>query len=234
MSATIKTEHLEMRLKTDLIDRIDLWRNSQTDTPSRAEAAQRLIEQGLSKENSNKIVFSNSEKIILLMLCEVAKNTNTESNIPEIIDSIITGGHTWAIKSEFPSLFHNQEDDPYKVSEVKKIIAMWWYIESSYERLTEKDKEQVNEKIKPFHVLFRGFDGNSEAEHLSIARFLIGTLGQFPLFKTRELNANFPTLDGYRRMLALFEPIHQELMGQDLDALFIIELINERTNRNQR
>ncbi|MES2207746.1 MAG: YfbU family protein [Pseudomonadota bacterium] len=234
MSAPNKTERIEIRFNADLIERIDTWRNTQSESLTRPEAVQKLVEQSLNKESSNKVVFTNAEKIILLMLCEVAKNTNTESNIPEIIDSIITGGHTWAIKSEFPSLFHNQEDDPQKVNEVKKIIAMWWYIESSFERLSEKDKEQVNEKIKPFHVLFRGFDGNSEAEHLSIAHFLIGTLGQFPLFKNRELNANFPTLDGYRRMLALFEPIHKELMGQDLDAAFIIVLINERTNRNQK
>ena len=43
----LKTERLELRLDSDLTERIDVWRGEQDDLPSRSEAVRRLVEGGL-------------------------------------------------------------------------------------------------------------------------------------------------------------------------------------------
>lgn len=49
-----KTERFEMRLDEDAIKRIDDWRRSQPDLPSRAEAIRRLVDQALAVKPKGK------------------------------------------------------------------------------------------------------------------------------------------------------------------------------------
>ena len=80
---------------------------------------------------------------------------------------------------------------------------------------------------KPFDVVFRGFDGNYESEHLSIAGFLINEMNRFADFKGRDLNSHMPSIDGHRRMVRVFEPMRKSLGGgRLLDTEQIIELLN--------
>ncbi len=106
---------------------------------------------------------------------------------------------------------------------------MWWLIEQSYAKLSKYDKERVEKEAEPFgkHVAFRGFDGNYEGKHLSVASFLINKLDGFADFKGRELNSHMPSIDGYRRMVQAFEPMKRGLGGGSLlSAAQIIALLN--------
>lgn len=45
-----KTERFELRLSMELLARVDEWRRTQADLPSRSEAVRRLMEIGLSTQ----------------------------------------------------------------------------------------------------------------------------------------------------------------------------------------
>jgi uncharacterized protein YfbU (UPF0304 family) len=103
------------------------------------------------------------------------------------------------------------------------------FIELSHDGLSKNDKGLVEKNADPYgkRVAFRGFDGNNETEHLGIARFLINELNRFSHFKDRDLNSHMPSIDGYRRMLRVFEPMKPNLGGgNDLTAGQIIDVLN--------
>ena len=94
----------------------------------------------------------------------------------------------------------------------------------------EKDKERVESEAAPLgnDVTFRGFDGNNESDHYSVALFLINDMGRFNCFKDRDLNSHLPSINDYRRMLAVFEPMRKTLVGRALSASQIINLQKAR------
>ncbi|CAM4319043.1 hypothetical protein NOLU111490_17310 [Novosphingobium lubricantis] len=79
------------------------------------------------------------------------------------------------------------------------------------------------------HVQFPGFDGNNESEHMGVARFLIEKMGCFERFGgKRSLNSHSHSVEGCRRMLAVFEPIRAKLVGRHLSVDEIVEILNAR------
>ena len=77
-------------------------------------------------------------------------------------------------------------------------------------------------------MVFPGFDGNHEGGHLGIADFLVNELGRFSDFKGRDLNSHCPLLENYRRMVKSFEPMRNDLVGQELDASQLIEILKAK------
>ena len=146
------------------------------------------------------------QKINTLLLCENALDTpeNEKAIDPEFIRAALMEGQFWALRHKLMLM-----DDVSRevASETQKILHMWGLIEYSYSELSDDDKESLPDAIRLFGR-FPGFDGNAEAEHLSVARFLIDTLGEYQTFKGRELNSHAPSvLDGYRRMLPVFHEL---------------------------
>jgi uncharacterized protein YfbU (UPF0304 family) len=87
----------------------------------------------------------------------------------------------------------------------------------------------VAKEAAPFgtEVEFRGFDGNNEATHLSIAHFFVDKMERFSRFKGRDLNSHMPTIAGYRRMLVVFERMRQSLtMGREFDVGQIVAILS--------
>ena len=108
---------------------------------------------------------------------------------------------------------------------------MWVYLERSYTALSEKDRARVKEEAKPFggDVVFLGFDGNKEIEHLVTADFLIEKLDRFIEFRDRDLNSHMPSIDGYRHMVRTFKTMKPNLWGiNSLSTDHIIEILNAR------
>lgn len=226
-----KTERFELRLDPATLDRLDAWRSRQGDLPSRSEAARRLMESGLEQHGETGVRISDGEKLILAMLRDVYRHLNIKGEIdPDLVLSALVGGHYWGLAWEYTGLFHEHEDRRRSVSEVVDILDMWSFLESGYARLTKEDKERIPKELEPMgeNVRFPGFDGNNEAEHLSIAGFLIEKMHRFESFKGRDLNSHMPVLDGYRRMLAVFEPMRRTLIGRELSASQIIEILKAR------
>src|SRR5205085_8801355 len=126
----------------------------------------------------------------------------------------------------FPGIFEAYRDDEETVAEVVDILDMWSFLEEGHESLSVSDKDRVKTEAHPFgdNVHFRGFDGNNETSHFGIARFLVHKLERFDRFEHRDLNSHFPSIDTYRRMLRVFLPRRQSLMGARLSANQIIAI----------
>lgn len=229
------TERFEMRIDSDLLDRLDAWRNNEEDVPSRAEAVRTLIEAGLAHDNRGKPVrLSDGEKLITTMLADVIKGLNieTETNI-DLVKNVIYGGHYWALGWEMPGLFHDHIDKRSRVSFVVDVLDMWDFLETAFEKLDDGDKARLAEAADPFgkNVKFPGFDGNYESEYMSIARFLITDLRRFSRFQDRQydLNSHHPTLETYGKMYRAFEPIRKTLtFGKAMSVEQLAEIINAR------
>jgi len=232
------TERFEMRLGQSTIERLDAWRARQEDIPSRSEAVRRLVETGLGRVSEKPdISLSDGSKLIILMLCDLFKQLKLKSETdPKFLAEVIYGGHYWSLEWKYPGIFHGHKDSSAVVTEVVDILDMWSFLESSFERLSKKEKDRVATEAKPFgdHVTFNGFDGNNEAEYCSVANFLVNDLDRFSRFKGRELNAHMPTIAAYRRMLSVFEPMRRNLMGGSLSGSGIIEIMKAMLHPSRR
>src|SRR6266496_1488550 len=232
-----KSERFEMRLDQETIDRVDTWRAEQGDLPSRAEAFRRLVDKGLADQSGNQTSFSGAEKLIVSMLCELYKGLKTRTELdPEFIKDALLGGHNWGLRWRYSGIFEKHRDTEDTVSETVDILDMWSFLEHGYENLSDQDKERVKKEAHPFgdRVHFRGFDGNNETSHYGIARFLVEKLDRFSAFEGRDLNSHFPSTDTYRRMLPVFLPMRQTLMGGRLNPSQIIAILKEQTHPEYR
>lgn len=130
------------------------------------------------------------------------------------------------------------EDDntPPIVNEVVDILDMWSFIEDSYNSFSATEKEAVVKEAEPFgkDPVFRGFDGNNETDHMSVAMFLIDDLGRFSNFKGRSLNAHMPTIETHRRMYRVFKPIRTSLGGRLLNTEEMVRVLAEITHPEYR
>ncbi|MBV9901605.1 MAG: YfbU family protein [Alphaproteobacteria bacterium] len=81
-------------------------------------------------------------------------------------------------------------------------MNMYRGIEDSLAALPPGQAEQFAES---YYARFHGFDGNEEADHYSVANFLVAKLDLFQEFAGRDLNSHMPMLPRYGRMLAAFE-----------------------------
>jgi uncharacterized protein YfbU (UPF0304 family) len=237
-AAQTMTERFEMRLDPTVLNKLDSWRAKQDDLPSRSEAVRRLVEIGLAGRGADRrVTLSDGEKLVIIMLGELFKQLKLKSDIdPTFLEEVIYGGHYWALHWAYSGLFHGHEDSDAVVSEVVDVLDMWSFLERGFNALSKKDKERVATEAEPFgkHVSFTGFDGNGEAEYNGVARVLINQLDRFTEFKGRELNSHMPSLDMYRRMLSVFEPLRKNLIGRDLDAGEIIQILQTKLHPSRR
>ena len=134
----------------------------------------------------------------------------------------------------------SDEDNSVRYKAAKKLEdygpAAFEAVDELADALSDPDKKRVETeaKISGKDPKFMGFDGNNEAEHLGVARFLIDYLGRFSSFGGRDLNSHMPSIDGDRRMLSVFKPMRRSLSGGQLGATSIIELLDELVHPDNR
>jgi uncharacterized protein YfbU (UPF0304 family) len=209
------TERFEMRIDSELLDRLDQWRSSEDDSPSRAEAVRRLLENGLAHDSRGRAPrLSDGEKLIAMMLAELIEKTGlpVETDVAHVQKAIV-GGHYWSLAMEMPGIFHGHTDKQTRVRFVTDVLDMWTFIEEAHEKLSDDERADL-EKAGFTHVTFPGFDGNNEGEYLSIARHWTDDLSRFGRFDGRSLNSHHPVVEGYAEMYAVFEPIRAKLIGR--------------------
>lgn len=163
--------------------------------------------------------ISDGEKIILLMLSEIYEKMDIEGEIdPEFIKSAIFRNHLWSIPWKYSGIPFEDTEIPAIVKEVVDILDMWRFIEYGYQELSEEEKARLEVDAALFRKepKFRGFDGNSEAEYMSVASFLVNDLDRFEEFKGRSMNSHMPSIETYKRMLSFFEPMRRNLISSRL------------------
>lgn len=228
------SERFEMRIDSELLDRLDNWRNKKDDTPSRAEAVRGLIEAGLAHDSMGPAPhLSDGEKVIALMLTDLLKGLDVKTDInTDLIQSVIYGGHYWALGWEMPGVFHGHADKQSRVRFVVDVLDMWTFLEEGFEELSDDDKAKLAVEADPFgkHVKFPGFDGNNEGEYFSITNFLVKDLKRFSRFNHshRSLNSHHRTLETYGKMYQAFEPIREKLIGRRMNADEMATVMNAR------
>jgi uncharacterized protein len=134
------------------------------------------------------------EKLILIMLSEIHEQLKVQGEIdPQFVREAIYSGNAWPLSWQFPGVFGTQEANESVRREVVDFLDMWSFIERSHSSLSPTDKERVAEAGPlGWNVQFYGFDGNSEGDHLNVARFVIAQLDRFSDFKGRILNSPLP------------------------------------------
>lgn len=226
---TPKTERFEMRLDPATLDRVDDWRTRQSDTPSRSEAIRRLLEKGLEASGSTTFQPSNPERLMTWLLTEILRMQKGYENKDtiDLIQEALYGGHFWALEWEMTGVLHPHADSKSAVSLVVDTLDMWMFIESAYKEFSQEDQERIEKEIGSWakDPKFLGFDGNNESEYMGIARFLVEKMGRFESFKGRSFNSHAPTVDRYRRMVELFEPMRTSLVGRGLSVQQVIQLL---------
>ena len=169
--------------------------------------------------------FSDGEKLILTMLCDIYEHLEMKGDIDhEFVRSAITGGHLWALKWEHTGIFHGEEDNEEDAREVADILDMWHHIEGRYGKLSPDEKDQVDNAIHPHEAKFQGFDGNNEVQ-FGIACCLVGDMGRWVGFKDRDLNSHSPSIDKHRRMLSKYRPRRNTLAENPLSAQELIDIL---------
>jgi uncharacterized protein YfbU (UPF0304 family) len=241
MNAQAMTERFEMRLGPSVLEGLDSWRARQEDLPSRSEAVRRLVEAGLGVNDKKRITLGSGEKLILMMLCQLFRHLNVKSDFgpgidPAFVEEVIYGGHHWALDWGYPGIFGSHEDSAAVVTEVLDVLDMWNFLERGFRSLSKTDRDKVAAEAQPFgeHVELPGFDGNGEGEYIGVAKFLIDRLDRFPAFKGRDVNAHCPMLDTHRRMFSVFEPMRKNLIGRELNAPEIIQILKEWVHPSRR
>lgn len=210
------TERFEMRMDEDLLRRLDEWRRQEGGGASKANAIRSIVEDFLSTRGGKNISFTPKERLVILLMCDLLKKTEGETNSgldPDFISNALYGGHDWALDWEYGCLFNVTPDKPENVKFVADVLNMWWLIELSCKEFTEDQ----HKKIKDMHLgslKFPGFDGNNETELMGIANFLVHKMNRFEHFKDRHgFNSHCPVAGRYRRMLDKFALMRPRMLG---------------------
>ena len=173
-----------------------------------------------------KVTLSAGERLILLMLCEIYEHLKIKGETDtKLIKEAIFSGNIWGLEWELTGVFHGDDCREEVVSETVDILQMWERLEQSFIHLSTGDKASLTDLPFGDDLRFPGFDGNNECDHISVAHFLVDTLGRFKHFKGRAFDAHMQTLDGHRRMLVVFQPILQQVLNKDFSSSQIADVL---------
>jgi uncharacterized protein len=176
--------------------------------------------------------LSDGEKLILLMLCDMYKALKIKNGEfdPDFIASTIYSDQLWGFNWELSGIPFKQSDNPKEVRETTDYLDMWRFLETGYRALPKSDQEQLAKDVGPWvkNLKFPGFDGNNEP-HFHIASYMTKSLSHtFESFKGRDLNSHSPSVDGYGRMFAMFDPMRAGLTGRELNLAELTAILKAR------
>jgi uncharacterized protein YfbU (UPF0304 family) len=172
--------------------------------------------------------LTNPEKLILSMLAELHEKLGIDESNAKLIKQAIYTDNTWALSWELQGVVGDEPDPtPQHVKDVANYLDMWFFLEEGHGQLDAAGKAKIEAAVGPLgkYVKFTGFDGNNEAEMISVVRMFVEHMDRFTHFKGRELNSHVPTRGRYARMYRVFEPMRSGLAGRSLSVEDIIEIL---------
>lgn len=185
--------------------------------------------------------FTNEQKLIVALLTDIHAKLEIQDGVdPNFVQRMVSEDQGWALKWKYQGLFSEGGTTPPDVEFVANVLTMWSRLEESYSSLDDEGRKVLLEKAPVFGkaVKFPGFDGNNEAELLSIARILVDDLDRWQEFEGGVRNSHMPLADAYGRMLAVSDAIlAKNTSGWDhgnFDAEDLAQVINEMAHPDNR
>lgn len=180
---------------------------------------------------------TDAERLMLLMLCDVYDRTGIEGEFDtDFIRSAIYGEKTWSIPWKFSGIPFEDQETPQVVKDVLDFLDMWSLIEFSVSKLSSEDRAVLEKDAYPFgkNPKFSGFDGNSESEYMSTAKFLVHKLERFTEFDGRDFNSHAPKVEAYKRMLSVYLNVRHKLEYGPLDVNDLASILRECVHPENR
>ena len=172
--------------------------------------------------------LSDGEKLIILMLADMYKAMKIEGEFdPDFISKTIWSDNLWGFNWQLSGIPFEKSANPPEVTETTDYLDMWRFLEVGFDVLSPADKANLANNAGPYgkDVRFSGFDGNNEP-HYHIANYMVNELDNaFDRFKGRDLNSHHPSVDTYRRMYAVFEPLRKNLHNRELNVNEMIAIL---------
>lgn len=185
----------------------------------------------------NKMKMSDGEKIIILMLTELYEKLGIDGEMdPDFLRTAIFNDKLWGIRWKYTGIPFCEAEDPAVVKEVVDVLELWSFLERAYADLSEDQKAELETLVPHFgkDPKFRGFDGNNESEYMGTALFLVNELERFEEFKGRDFNCHHPSIEMYRRMLAVFNPIRKNLGFRSMSLHELASILNSQMHPSAR
>ncbi len=144
------------------------------------------------------------------MLADLMTHLEVDGEVdPRFVKTALTGGDDWALKWEYPGIFHGENVSELIVRETSNIMQMCSVLEYSISQLSADELEMIPENKR---TVFIGFDGNHE-DHFGVAHTLVNDMGRFQEISELGLNSHHSTIDRYRAMLQVYESIDFSVSG---------------------
>lgn len=172
--------------------------------------------------------LSDGEKLILIMLADIYEKLEISGEVdPSFVRTAIFNNYLFGLEWQYGSLFGGEQPADVIVKETVAVLDMWSSLEVAYEGFDEAEKARIGAEVPYFggNVSFRGFDGNNE-EHFGVADFLVRDMKRWKKLEGRDLNSHSESIDGYRMMLRVFEPIRRKLGDRRMTAEEVIAILN--------
>ena len=166
-----------------------------------------------------EIVLSNGERTTLIMLhkvlLELGSDKKFHSNAVEILENgyyTMFGYESIGVNLSVPLSYE-------RMNYVDDILDMYRWIQDSYKKLSEDDKEKIDAK----KIVFGGFDGNNETDLLVYARFNMEKMERWSDLEIENgLNTHIQTNRKYKAML--------EAMPEREGRILTVDEINKILN----
>jgi hypothetical protein len=183
------------------------------------------------------MAFTTAEKLMIAMLCDLAKPPAQRELDFGFIWDCVMAGDAWALAWQHTGLQLDEETPP-DVHHVADILKMWDVLERSFEELSPAEQKRVKGEPGVHAVRFSGFDGNNETDLMHIARIFTRKLDRWERFKDRDLNSHGPSIDCYERMQSVYKPMWDRMVKSSgpyyLSADQIIAVMRERVHPENR
>jgi uncharacterized protein YfbU (UPF0304 family) len=150
--------------------------------------------------------LTEAERLIIALLCQPKDDPELDR---EFIFNAIMSGNSWAIGAHGMGNFSEDVSDEVATF-VGDVMSLYRLIEQSHEQLDS----DAQKRIEGMHLTpkFRGFDGNSESEHLGAAYGWTKLLDRFEEFQGRDLNSHYPMIEKYEAQLDVYSSMDNSVL----------------------
>ena len=157
-----------------------------------------------------------ADKLILALLADIIEKLEIKGTVDPGFLRAALSGHSWALDRTLSNDVLG-EVPASTVQHVMGTLEMWHYIEESFARLSDAEKEAVLDAAPAFGdgVRFPGWDTTCEFDCISVADMLVQQMGDFPRYRECDFSTGSPRAGLYDRMRGPFDRAGGGLLNQE-------------------